>query len=74
VNGSGLCRQSGSPSASTTRPTSPSPYRHGRDTTQRANFVAFLNFVVFTQDDDTDIVFFEVEGDARTPLLNAPVR
>src|SRR5690606_19146815 len=43
----------------------PRPDWHGRDTTQGANFIAFLNFVVFTQDNDTDIILFEVEGHAQ---------
>src|SRR5690606_20099024 len=45
--------------------------RHRGDTTQRANFVAFLNRAVIAHDDDTDVIRFKVEGDTGGTVTEA---
>ena len=55
---------SGLPSGSTTRPSSSSPTGTLKQAAGAADFVAFGDLQVITENDDTDRVLFEVEGEA----------
>src|SRR5690606_22684311 len=46
-------------------PDQPLTNGHGCDTPHGTHFVAFVDVAVFTQNDDTDVIGFQVEGDTR---------
>ena len=54
----------GLPSGSTTRPSSASPYGNRDDAARAPDLLAFFDLGIGAEDDDADVVLFEVQRDA----------